>query len=182
MSLQNWQLDKRDIFRSAPSPSVLGEVKAARADTIEQTRESVNELFRNAARTRGVSAVQQSFQSLVGCLRPLALFNAVMVEMQRPGHSLVAKRKRWKELGREIRPDGVPILILYPHGPFEVLYELTDTVGPPVKEAQLESLLAKGAPSRTDWQRLLMRAKVLGIQIEFTESYGHRLAGTGSCP
>ena len=180
MTLAAWQQEKLDIYRAAPSEGGLGSVKPARAETIQQTRESVNELFRNASKTLGVKAVQQSFKSLVGSLRPLALFNAVMVEMQRPGHTAVATRRRWKELHRTIRADARPILILFPHGPFDVLYEVTETVGPPVEEESLGELLAEGSPSRTDWRRLMERAKILGIEVEFTELYGHRLAGTAS--
>lgn len=161
-------------------PHNLPEISASRVESIAQTRQAVNALFQSAVNNNGVSSIQNAFDALVGSLKPLAAFNALMVQMQRPGHSLVATQTQWEKLGRTILPDARPILILHPHGPFNVIFELADTNGPEVTDKAFQALTASGATRRTDWDRLHLRARILGIIVSFEDTYGSRLAGTAA--
>lgn len=178
--LQDWQ---RDLLREANeylAPSRLNQISAHRSESIEQTRQAVNALFQSAITSKGTGTIQEAFEALVSSLAPLAAFNALMVQMQRPGHSLVATQGQWEKLGRKVLADARPILILHPHGPFRVLFELVDTAGPVVTDEAFRAVSATGKASRTDWKQLMMRARVLGIEVAFDDTYGNRLAGTAA--
>lgn len=178
--LQDWQ---RDVLRQASEdiePGRMNPVSAHRGESIEQTRQAVNALFQSAITREGTATIQDAFAALVSSLAPLAAFNALMVQMQRPGHSLVATQAQWKKLKREVVADARPILILHPHGPFRVLFELVDTTGPPVTDEAYRAVSASGNASRTDWKLLMMRARVLGVEVAFDDTYGNRLAGTAA--
>jgi len=178
--LQDWQSDLLQEAGNDIVPGRLNPISAHRGESIEQTRQAVNALFQSAITARGTATIENAFEALVGSLAPLAAFNALMVQMQRPGHSLVATQGQWKQLGRHVVADARPILILHPHGPFRVLFELVDTSGPEVADAAFRAVSASGKASRTDWKRLLDRARVLGIEVVFDETYGNRLAGTAA--
>ena len=63
--------------------------------------------------------------------RRLAIWNAQMAYIQRPGARVIASEYEWKTVGREVLPDAVPIIILWPFSPIKYVYELEDT-GPPL--------------------------------------------------
>ena len=61
-------------------------------------------------------------------LRTLAPYNAMMVNMQRPGAQYVQTPLQWKEkYGREIKNDANPLIILVPFGPVEYVFDIGDT-------------------------------------------------------
>jgi hypothetical protein len=53
--------------------------------------------------------------------------------MQRPGMAAMLTEKRWGELGRAVKPEAIPIVILQPFGPVMFVYDLADTIGPPMR-------------------------------------------------
>ena len=61
-------------------------------------------------------------------LRTLAPYNAMIVDMQRPGAQYVQTPIQWKkEYGREIKLDANPLIILVPFGPVEYVFDIGDT-------------------------------------------------------
>lgn len=60
--------------------------------------------------------------------RNLAPYNAMLVEMQRPGAKYVLSEKEWHEkFDRVINPNARPLIVLFPFGPVEFLFEISDT-------------------------------------------------------
>ena len=60
--------------------------------------------------------------------RNLAPYNAMLIEMQRPGSEYVLTREQWEErYNRVIKPNARPLIILVPFGPVEFVFEIGDT-------------------------------------------------------
>lgn len=60
--------------------------------------------------------------------RHLAPYNAMLVEMQRPGARYVLTEKEWRnKYDRGIKPNARPLIILVPFGPVDFLFEISDT-------------------------------------------------------
>lgn len=60
--------------------------------------------------------------------RHLAPYNAVLVEMQRPGARYILSEKEWRnKYDRGIKPNARPQIVLVPFGPVDFLFEINDT-------------------------------------------------------
>lgn len=60
--------------------------------------------------------------------RHLAPYNAMLVEIQRPGARYVLSEKEWrKKYDRGIKPNARPLIVLVPFGPVDFLFEINDT-------------------------------------------------------
>jgi hypothetical protein len=68
--------------------------------------------------------------------RRLAVWNARMAYIQRPGAKAIASEAEWQSVGRYVLPDAVPIIILWPFSPIRYVYELADT-GPLINRDQI---------------------------------------------
>ncbi|MGE0477160.1 MAG: ImmA/IrrE family metallo-endopeptidase [Nitrospirales bacterium] len=65
-------------------------------------------------------------------LRNFAPFNAMLLQVQKPGLSYAASAHDWKErFGRWPKEGTRPLLILWPFGPVALVYDVMDTEGKP---------------------------------------------------
>ncbi len=63
-------------------------------------------------------------------LRNFAPFNAMLLQMQKPGLRFAASPDDWRErFGRKPKEHARPLLILWPFGPVALVYDLMDTEG-----------------------------------------------------
>src|SRR5688500_16570738 len=63
-------------------------------------------------------------------LRNFAPFNAMLLQVQKPGLTYAASARDWRErFGRAPREGARPLLILWPFGPVALVYDVTDTEG-----------------------------------------------------
>ena len=68
-------------------------------------------------------------------LRNFAPFNALLLQIQKPGLNHAASARDWLEtFGRTIKDGARPLLILWPFGPVALVYDLMDTEGQPTPE------------------------------------------------
>ena len=85
--------------------------------------------------------------------RKLAPYNAMLVEMQRPGAKYVQTERQWREIyGRVIKPNARPLVILVPFGPVEFVFDIGDTICYPgglFKRTDEDILDEIAAPFRT---------------------------------
>jgi hypothetical protein len=78
-------------------------------------------------------------------LRNFAPFNALLLQIQKPGLHHAASARDWREnFGRSINVDARPLLILWPFGPVAFVYDLLDTEGKSVPEG-VAAFAATGA-------------------------------------
>lgn len=72
----------------------------------------------------------QNLLDFVVRLRNFAPFNALLLQIQKPGLHHAASARDWREtFGRTIKDDARPLLILWPFGPVALVYDLIDTDG-----------------------------------------------------
>lgn len=77
-------------------------------------------------------------------LRNFAPFNAMLLQIQKPGLSYAASARDWTErFGRWPKEGARPLLILRPFGPVDLVYDVMDTEGNPLPE-DVKSFSAHG--------------------------------------
>lgn len=68
-------------------------------------------------------------------LRNFAPFNAMLLQVQKPGLNYAASARDWRErFGRTIKDGARPLLILWPFGPVALVYDQMDTEGKPLPD------------------------------------------------
>ena len=78
-------------------------------------------------------------------LRNFAPFNAMLLQVQKPGLSYAASARDWRErFGRTPKEGARPLLILWPFGPVALVYDVLDTEGEPLPE-DVASFFAQGS-------------------------------------
>lgn len=88
----------------------------------------------------------------VARLRNFAPFNAMLLQVQKPGLSYAASADDWQaRFGRTIKEGARPLLILWPFGPVALVYDVLDTEGKPLPQ-DVTAFFAHGA---IDDQRLI---------------------------
>lgn len=82
-------------------------------------------------------------------LRNFAPFNAMLLQVQKPGLTYAASARDWRErFGRTPREGARPLLILWPFGPVALVYDVLDTEGKDLPE-DVASFFAYGSIDET---------------------------------
>ncbi len=101
--------------------------------------------------------------SFVVRLRNVAPFNAMLLQLQKPGLTYAASAYDWaKRFERLVKEDARPLLILWPFGPVATVYDVLDTEGKPLPE-DVASFFASGSISSgeiSNFKRLVERKKI----------------------
>lgn len=101
------------------------------------------DLFENKDREKDIASINRLFQDIKRYRKSdnfkmmldfyanfpyLGVYNAALVEQQRPGARMVLTVKKWAELyGRKIKTNARPVIILLPFYPVEFLFDIYDT-------------------------------------------------------
>lgn len=84
-------------------------------------------------------------------LRNVAPFNAMLLQLQKPGLTYAASAHDWEtRFNRRVKEDARPLLILWPFGPVATVYDVLDTYDPQNPDAEglpenVASFFATGA-------------------------------------
>jgi hypothetical protein len=110
-------------------------------------------------------------------LRNFAPFNAMLLQIQKPGLNHAASARDWLEtFGRTIKEDARPLLILWPFGPVALVYDLMDTEGEPLP-AGVSAFAATGFIDQLGlarFEKLLFKKNIVWNQLDA----GDRQAGS----
>jgi hypothetical protein len=107
-------------------------------------------------------------------LRNFAPFNAMLLEIQKPGLTYAASALDWRErFGRTVKKDARPLLILWPFAPVAFVYDIQDTEGealplgvsPFVTEGRFDEVRLM------DFTQLLAKKSIHWISIDAGGSY-----------
>jgi hypothetical protein len=119
-------------------------------DESEAARSLLDQLLKDSQLYTQSNDYQQLLDFVVR-LRNFAPFNAMLLQVQKPGLSYAASACDWRErFGRVPKAGARPLLILWPFGPVALVYDIQDTEGPEVPQ-DAWSFLAHGP---IDEQRL----------------------------
>lgn len=69
----------------------------------------------------------QKMLDFVGKFSHIAPYNAMLIEMQKPGSVLVLKGKEWKQYGRFVKPNAQKLITLRQFGPVQCMFDISDT-------------------------------------------------------
>lgn len=109
-------------------------------------------------------------------LRNFAPFNAMLLQVQKPGLQYAASRRDWLERFRRTpKEDARPLLILWPFGPVALVYDLTDTEGEPLPE-HVYAFPAKGNMTPEKIHGFVARLHAARLSTTFIDA-GDRKAG-----
>lgn len=132
----------------------------------------------------------QEFQKLlnfVGQFNYLAPYNAMLVQMQKPGATFVFTGQKWQSYGRRPKINAQKIIILKSFGPVQCIFDFGDTEPLPnapivIEESDLMKLWdnslqkAKGEIKDEVWNTLIHNLPIYGIYLDDTflaaNSYG----------
>src|SRR5262249_20011276 len=96
-------------------------------------------------------------------LRNFAPFNAMLLQLQKPGLRYAASAHDWRtRFGRWPKEGARPLLILWPFGPVALVYDVIDTTGKPLPK-DVASFFARGAIDDTklrSFEPLLKRKSI----------------------
>ena len=116
----------------------------------------------------------------------LSVYNSMLVRVQKPGATTVGTRNQWLEIGRQVLPDAVPSVILWPFGPVRFVFELKDTEVDEIPGREDNPLFARGDLPKNLYIRTIQAAAKYAVEIIETDNYGTNLAGTAAgfnvCP
>ena len=112
------------------------------------TRSLLDQLFSESRLYRN-SKDYLDLLNFVSRLRNFAPFNAMLLQVQKPGLSYAASAHDWRERFGCYPKDGArPLLILWPFGPVALVYDVMDVEGGPLPE-DVANLIAVGAIDET---------------------------------
>jgi len=100
-------------------------------------------------------------------MRTFAPFNAMLLHVQKPGLTYAASAADWRiRFGRTVKRAARPLLIMWPFGPVALVYDILDTVGPPLPPG-VESFAAEGDFNESDIGRMLRHMDLRNLEVEF---------------
>ena len=109
-------------------------------------------------------------------LRNFAPFNAMLLNIQKPGLSYAASRPDWwHKFRRYPKEDARPLIILWPFGPVALVYDVQDTEGLELPEDAF-SFPAEGDMSLEKFTAYTARCEAKGITCKMVDK-GDKMAG-----
>ena len=141
-----------------------------------QVRSQLDQLLDDARMYRSGPDYRQLLE-FVSRMPTFAPFNAMLLNVQKPGLSYAATPKHWLEkFGRFPKAEARPLLIMHPFGPVAIVYDIQDTVGEPLPESAW-TFTAKGEIDAGEVKSLMNRALALNVSTTLLDT-GDALAGS----
>lgn len=110
-------------------------------------------------------------------LRNFAPFNAMLLQLQKPGLRFAASEYDWKQrFNRTIREGARPLIILWPFGPIALVYDVDDTEGAELPDDVAQAFRATGTMTVDQFAGFAHRLLRLGIDLK-SIAYGDGKAG-----
>lgn len=113
---------------TAKQPSLFGDEEEVDANA-DAARSLLDQLLADSRLYRGTQEYQNLLDFVIR-LRNFAPFNAMLLQIQKPGLMYAASARDWRErFERWPKEDARPLLILWPFGPVALVYDVQDTDG-----------------------------------------------------
>ena len=140
----------------------LFDSRAAGSDSaeVQSARFSLERLFSDS-RLYTKSKDYKDLLDFVARLPNIAPFNAMLLQVQKPGLRFAASAHDWRiRFGRSLKPGARPLIIMWPFGPVALVFDELDTVGKELPR-DVRSYYAHGAidKARVERFRSLMESK-----------------------
>lgn len=127
---------------------------------------SILDTLLDESRLYKTSADYFELLQFIARFRKIAPFNAMLLNIQKPGLKHAASVKDWKnEFGRWPKENARPLLVLIPFGPVTFLYDMLDTEGRELPENAF-SFPAKGPVTQNEIYSYFVTLEKKGIHCE----------------
>lgn len=180
-ALYNWpnlniQFQNYEIWKNITDDCILREYhnfkyEQEKINREKEFKDNIDELQFLVKKYR-TSEEFKKMLNFVGKFHYLAPYNAMLVEMQKPGSTFVFNGKRWKEYNRQPRLNAQQLITLIPFVPVQCMFNYSDTEQIPGTEEVSEIDLMK------EWDKGLTKAngnlyhKTLSCLINNLTMYG----------
>ncbi|MGH3997625.1 MAG: reverse transcriptase family protein [Pseudonocardiaceae bacterium] len=176
-----------EVASAAPSESDWGDLFSGGTLPPEKTtgaavaKASIDALVRGANRYRQ-SADYVKLLEFVGSFKRYSPFNAMLVDLQRPGTRYVLTAARWRDdYRRVLKPGAQSLLILQPGGPVMVVYDVGETEAlpraPALPREFVDPLAIRARVREKDldvlWERTVRNAVRDGIRVTLVDNANH---------
>lgn len=142
----------------------------------EAARSLLDQLLEDSRLYHGSKDYRQLLDFVVK-LRNFAPFNAMLLQIQKPGLSYAASAFDWRErFNRRPKRDARPLLILWPFGPVALVYDVDDTEGDDLPP-DVKCFQASGEITEERMKRFLLLMGRKGISHHFFDG-GDQKAGS----
>jgi hypothetical protein len=142
----------------------------------ESTRAFLDQLFTDS-RLYTQSKDYKDLLDFVVRLPNFAPFNAMLLQVQKPGLKFAASAYDWQELfGRKPKEAARPLLILWPFGPVALVYDELDTEGADLPR-DVRSFYAQGPMNRESIERFCFKMAGKHIHADMIDT-GDQRAGS----
>ena len=147
-------------------------------DAIQRdTADRIDDLYRAASQSRA-RPPWMDLLNRIASQTHMAPFNLMLADIQRPGARYIAFPQKWREIGREVKPGAIPVVILWPFGPVRFAFELADTTGDRVDDAKLDEMFGEAVEVRDGLIERVARHALTEDRIEVRSvSLGTTLGG-----
>lgn len=152
-------------------------------DMFEEAERALLDQLLSEARLYTRSKDYKELLDFVARLRGFAPFNAMLLQVQKPGLTYAASAIEWRErFGRTIKDGARPLLILWPFAPVALVYDILDTEGPALPES-VRLFAASGPVDRhviERYEALLAKKNIAWVWVDAGDGYAgsvQRLAG-----
>ncbi len=137
----------------------------------EDFKENIDELQFLVASYRQREDFQRMLD-FIGRFYYLAPYNAVLVEMQKPGAVIVLKGKEWIKYNRMLKPNAQRLITMRNFGPIQCMFDLSDTEPIPGLPVTKESELLEKFDKMLKRPEGTIDKKLLDTLVENLPSYG----------
>jgi hypothetical protein len=135
----------------------------------EATRSLLDHLLEDSRLYHGSTDYKMLLDFIVK-LRNFAPFNAMLLQIQKPGLSYAASAYDWRvRFNRRPKRDTRPLLILWPFGPVALVYDVLDTEGDPLP-ADVNFFQASGDITEERMMRFLTLMERKGIKHHYFDA------------
>lgn len=129
----------------------------------EEARSLLDQLLADS-RLYTRSAEYKALLEFVVRLRNFAPFNALLLQVQKPGLTYAASARDWRDrFGRAPKEGARPLLILWPFGPVALVYDVLDTEGDELPQ-DVASFFAQGPIDQARLVSFMTRSNRRGIE------------------
>lgn len=142
----------------------------------DETARSLLDQLLSDSRLYAQSQDYKNLLDFVVRLRNFAPFNAMLLQVQKPGLSYAASAWDWKyRFDRTLKEGARPLLILWPFGPVALVYDVLDTDGRPLPDG-VPSFFASGTITKDRFDMFASLMEKKQIERYFVDA-GDRNAG-----
>ena len=148
----------------------------------EVARSLLDQLLADSKVYKTTESYKALLDFVVG-LRNVAPFNAMLLQLQKPGLTYVASAHDWEtRFHRRVKEDARPLLILWPFGPVATVYDVLDTFDPQNEDAEglpenVASFFATGEITSKEMQSFKTPLERKRIELRWVD-HGDASAGS----